>query len=180
MRVRLDKVRLAFPALFTPKAFGDDQAAAAFSGSFLFAPDHPAVKTIEAAMQSVAKEKWGPKAEATYKQLKGADRLCLRDGAGKSDYQGFDGQFYVSARATVRPLVIDRDKSPLTATDGKPYAGCYVNAVLDVWAQDNKFGKRINATLSGVQFAGDGEPFSGAGAASEDDFEPVGETAWTG
>ena len=178
MRVRLDKVRLAFPALFTAKAFGDSQDAA-FSASFLLAPDHPAVKVLAAAMMQVAKEKWGPKADATFKQLKGADRLCLRDGAAKSDYQGFEGQLYVSARATVRPLVIDRDKSPLAATDGKPYAGCYVNAVLDVWAQDNKYGKRVNATLAGVQFVGDGEPFSGAGAASEDDFEPVVETAWT-
>ena len=56
---------------------------------------------------------------------------------------------------------------------GRPYAGCYVNAVLEFWAQDNKFGKRVNATLMGVQFFRDGDAFSGGGAASDDDFDDV-------
>ena len=41
---------------------------------------------------------------------------------------------FVSARNALRPLVVDVDKSPLTAQDGKPYSGCYVNASLELWA----------------------------------------------
>ena len=73
----------------------------------------------------------------------------------------------------LRPLVVDADKSPLVAEDGKPYSGCYVNASVELWPQDNNYGKRVNATLMGVQFFRDGESFSGGGVASEDDFDDV-------
>uniref|UniRef100_UPI0025B91E9B ssDNA-binding protein n=1 Tax=Candidatus Symbiopectobacterium sp. TaxID=2816440 RepID=UPI0025B91E9B len=76
-----------------------------------------------------------------------------------------------------RPLVIDRDRSALTAADGKPYAGCYVNATIDIWAMDNNFGKRINASLGGVQFLCDGDAFAGGGVATPDDFENMSEGA---
>jgi hypothetical protein len=46
-----------------------------------------------------------------------------------------------------------------------------VDVSIDVWAQDNNYGKRVNASLRGVKFARDGEPFAGGGAATEDDFE---------
>jgi hypothetical protein len=77
---------------------------------------------------------------------------------------------YVSARNKARPVVIDKDKSPLTQADGKPYAGCYVNVSLDVWAQSNQYGKRINAKLLAVQFDKDGDAFSGGEGYSDDDF----------
>jgi hypothetical protein len=74
--------------------------------------------------------------------------------------------------------VIDRDKSPLTAEDGKPYSGCYVNCSLELWAQDNSYGKRINAQLGGVQFFKDGDAFSGGGSAADaDDFDEITEGA---
>jgi hypothetical protein len=70
--------------------------------------------------------------------------------------------------------VVDRDRTPLTASDGKPYAGCFVNAVVELWAQDNQYGKRINASLGGVQFAADGDAFGGGGVRTEaDDFDDL-------
>lgn len=80
---------------------------------------------------------------------------------------------YVSARNALRPLVVDVNKAPLTAEDGKPYAGCYVNASIELWTQDNNYGKRVNATLRGVQFYKDGESFAGGGVASDDDFDDL-------
>ena len=51
------------------------------------------------------------------------------------------------------------------------YDGCRVNAKIEIWAQDNKFGRRINCSLLGVMFAGEGENFGGGAApASADDF----------
>jgi hypothetical protein len=70
-------------------------------------------------------------------------------------------------------LVIDVNKSPLTEEDGKPYAGCFVNASIELWVQDNNYGKRINATLAGVQFYRDGEHFGGGSIADTDDFEDM-------
>ncbi|MDQ9777799.1 DUF2815 family protein, partial [Acinetobacter baumannii] len=43
----------------------------------------------------------------------------------------------------------------------------------ELWCQDNNYGKRINASLRGVQFLKDGEAFAGGGIASEDDFEDL-------
>ena len=97
----------------------------------------------------------------------------LHDGDLKEQYEGFPGNFFVTARNKSRPLVIDRDKSPLTEADGRPYSGSYVNVILDVWAQDNSWGKRVNATLKGVQFSKDGEAFSGSAPASIDSFDDV-------
>lgn len=47
--------------------------------------------------------------------------------------------------------------------------------MIDVWAQDNNFGKRINASLGGVQFLRDGDAFAGGGVASEEDFDDISE-----
>ena len=177
MKVRLDNVRLAFAQLFEPRAFGEDGSDPAYGASFIFGKKHPAFKLVNDAIESVAKEKWEGKASEVLKSLRASDRICLHDGDGKPDYDGFPGNFFVATRNKARPLVIDRDKSPLTAGDGRPYSGCYVNATIDVWPQANKFGKRINATLSGVQFFKDGDAFTGAPPASLDDFEDLAEGA---
>jgi hypothetical protein len=172
MKVKLSNVRLAFPQLWEAKAV-NGEGKPAFSATFILEPGHPAIAEIKKAMQQVAVEKWADKAGEIAKQLQAADKIALHNGDAKSQYQGFAGNLYVSARNVEKPLVIDANKSPLSAADGRPYAGCYVNAVVDIWAQSNQFGKRINASLSGVQFYADGDRFSGAGVADVDDFEPV-------
>ncbi|WP_368913474.1 DUF2815 family protein [Mixta calida] len=176
MKIRLNNVRLAFPALFEAKTVngeGDPR----FSAAFLLEPNHPQLPEIRAALKQVANEKWGAKADAIYTQLEKKLNLCLHDGDEKSEYEGFPGNFYISAANKARPAVLDRDRSPLIQADGRPYAGCYVNAVIDIWAQDNNFGKRINASLGGVQFLRDGDAFAGGGVATEDDFDDISEGA---
>ena len=81
----------------------------------------------------------------------------------------------IKASSTKRPIVIDRDKSPLTEDDNRIYAGCRVNAVIELWAQNNNYGKRINASLLGVQFFKNDEPFADGGKGSLSDFEAFGE-----
>lgn len=170
--LKLKNVRLAFPALFEPKAVnaGDTPK---FGASLLLAKNDPQVKAIEAAIEAEAKLKWGAKAPDMLKQLRAGDKTALHNGDAKAAYSGFADNMYVSANNTVRPLVLNTDKTPLTQADGKPYAGCYVNVVLELWAQDNAYGKRVNATLMGVQFQRDGDAFTGGGAASSDDFDDV-------
>jgi hypothetical protein len=45
-----------------------------------------------------------------------------------------------------------------------------VHASVDVWAQDNQWGQRVNCSLGGVMFAGDGQRFGGAAPATADTF----------
>ena len=172
MKLKLNNVRLAFPVLFEAKTV-NGEGKPAFSASFLIAPADPQVKALNAAIDQVANDKWGAKAAAILKQMRATDKVALHDGDLKSNYDGFPGNLYVSARSSTRPLVINNDKSPLTEQDGKPYAGCYVNASIELWAQDNNYGKRVNASLRGVQFLRDGDAFAGGGAASEDEFDDI-------
>lgn len=172
MKVKLTNVRLAFPVLFEAKTV-NGEGTPAFSASFLLDPADPQVKALNQAIEQVAKDKWGAKAEAILKQMRAQDKVTLHDGGLKANCGGFPGNLYVSARSATRPLVIDKDKSPLTEQDGKPYAGCFVNASIELWPQDNNYGKRVNAGLRGVQFFRDGDAFAGGGAASEDEFDDI-------
>jgi hypothetical protein len=172
MKVKLNNVRLSFPSLFEAKTV-NGEGKPAFSAVFLLDPKDPQVKAVNAAIEAVAREKWGVKAEANLKALRAADKTCLHNGDLKSNYSGFEGMLYISARNALRPLVIDVNKSPLAEEDGKPYAGCFVNASIELWVQDNNYGKRINATLAGVQFYKDGESFGGGSIADADDFDDV-------
>lgn len=173
MKISLTNVRLAFPQLFEAKTV-NGEGDPAFSASFILPPNHPAVKQINAAIDELGQAKWAAKWPAIKKELSAKDKLPIHDGDTKANYSGFEGNLYVSSRNKVRPLVLDRDKSPLTQSDGRPYAGCYVNGSIELWCQDNAYGKRINATLRGVQFYKDGEAFAGGGSATADEFEDLG------
>lgn len=172
MKVHLQNVRLTFPQLFEAKQV-NGQGEPKFSAAFLFPKDHPGKAELVKAIIEAAMAKWGAKAEATVAQLKAADKLCVHDGDAKSDYDGYAGNLFINASNKVRPLVIDGNRAPLTAADGKPYSGCYVNAIVEIWAQDNNFGKRVNASLLGVQFVKDGERLAGGSVAAADDFEAI-------
>lgn len=176
MKIRLNNVRLSFPVLWAAKTV-NGEGTPAFSASFLLDPADDQVGALSLAVNQIARDKWGAKADAILKQMRAQDKTCLHDGDLKANYDGFMGMLYVSARSSTRPLVIDRDKTPLSESDGRPYAGCYVNASIELWAQDNNYGKRINASLRGVQFLREGDAFAGGGSATEDDFDEITEGA---
>ena len=173
---KLTNVRLAFPQIFEAKSF-QGEGKAMFSASFLIDPSTKEGKLtiieIEDDLKKVATVKWGAKAEVILKSLKSADKTCFHNGDLKSEYDGFAGKYYISARSDKRPLILDRDKSALTQAEGRPYGGCYVNATVEFWPQDSSYGKRINASLRGIQFVKDGDAFAGGAPASEDEFDSV-------
>lgn len=175
-KVKLTNVRLSFPQLFRAKAFKEGQEPS-FNAAFILEKEGDAEQILEIrkVMTAVAKEKWGANIP---KGLK----LCLRDGAepGKEDVDGYGATVqFVSASSRKRIPVVDRDLTPLTEDDGKPYAGCYVNVSLRLWAQDNEFGKRVNAQLQAVQFALDGEAFGEAPVKVEEEFDNLGDDGGT-
>lgn len=176
MKYHFNDVRISFPNIFEPKA--SENGALQFSAAFLFAPDHKGIKGLDEIIDQVGKAKWGAKWDTVKKELKAGDRLLTHNGDSKASLAGYEGQIFFNAYNSVRPLVIDRDKSPLTKQDGKPYSGCDVNVIIDVWAQENSYGKRINAQLQGVQFVRDNVAFSGGGTSADaSDFEEIAEGA---
>lgn len=170
-KFNLHDVRLSFPHLFEPKAMKGGEPK--FQASFLIEKsDEEQLARLKAAIVAAAKAQW----PETWKDLKMKGKLtfCLHEGEEK-DWDGYTkDNMYISTSCKKRPLVLDRDRSPLTKDDTRPYGGCYVDAIIKLWAQDNEFGKRVNAELMGVQFYRDGEPF-GAGPVSPDEFKDYSE-----
>jgi hypothetical protein len=178
MKVILKNVRLAFPEIFEP-VDKFDSGNKRYSATPLVVPGSENDKAIRAAIQKEAQEKWGAKAPAMLKSLEGnSNKYCYQDGALKADkYQGFEGMWALSANRNEEQgvvVVVDVNRAPLTKESGKPYAGCYVNMSVDIWAQIGQY-PGIRCTLNGVQFVADGDAFAGA-PATADDFDDLGES----
>lgn len=201
MLILIKDVRITFPVLWNAKGVVDRKTGKmsdpAFSATFLLRKDHPQLPQIIELMETVAKAKWtgidkqtgAPEWELVLSDLMATDRIVLHDGNRKK-YEGYAGHWYLSARNKMQPLVVGRDPF-IRDADGKPvidgvngplpnlvteqsgiiYSGCYVNANVDIWAQDNSFGQRICASLKGVQFKRNGDAFVGGPPASPDQME---------
>lgn len=176
MKHTFANARLAFPNIFVAKA--NEQGKEQFSAAFLFEPDHAGIPPLDVVIEEVGRAKWGAKWPAVKKELTAGGKLLVHNGDSKASLTGYEGNLFFNAYNSARPTVVDRDRSPLTAQDGKPYAGCYVNVIIDIWAQDNQYGKRINAQLQGIQFVKDGEAFAGGGTSADaSDFEEIADGA---
>lgn len=167
--------RLSFPDLFEAVQY-QNQGPYNYRATFLIPADSAVKKEIDAVIKQVASEKWGAKADGILKTAIATQKTCFLDGNLK-DYNGYaDNYSLVATRGadSGRPVVVDRAKNPIAASDGKIYSGCYVNGTVEIWAQDNSFGKAIRATLVNVQFVKDGESFGGAAPANDNDLDDLG------
>ena len=164
--IKLPAARLSFPRLFKPKAFREGQEPR-FEATFLLDPSdktHAAVlETIRSTADEILEEHFNGKVPKGVK-------LCFGDGDEK-EYDGYEGMVFLSSSNRTRPTVVDRDRTPLVEEDGKPYAGCYVNASITLWVMDNEFGKRVNANLRAVQFVRDGDAFGVKPVDAEEEFD---------
>ena len=162
-KIKMQAVRICWPNLFSTALFGGEDTGKYDSTFILDKKDHAeTIKEIEQAIALITKEKWKGKSLSE-------DRICLKDG-DDTDREEYQNAYTIKAATKQKPLVIDRDKRPLSEDDNVIYAGCYVNAIVTLWAQNNQFGKRINASLEGVQFVRDGEPLGGGGV-DVDEFD---------
>lgn len=166
--ITLTNVRLSFPHLWAPHAMEEGQEAK-FSAVFLFNnEEHKTVLgKIDALIDRLALDEF--KKKISFKR-------CLRDGNEKSELEGYgDGTSFLSASNKARPGVVDRRLNPLAEADGVIYAGCYVNATIRLWVQNNNWGKRVNAQLRAVQFVKDGQSFGAGKVDAQQEFEAIDE-----
>lgn len=177
-RIKLENVRLSFPGLFKAEAFkpGDKPK---FKATFLMPQGSAQHKLVEAKIKAVLKAKYPQKAEAILKQIQGnPNKFCFQDGDTK-EYDGYEGMMALSAKSDTRPLVIDEQRNPVSEEDGKVYAGCYVNASVDIFVYENS-GVGVSAQVRGVQFFKAGDAFSAGRPADADEFDEVTEGADAG
>jgi hypothetical protein len=183
MKVKLNDVRIAFCQSIWPGTAEQYQGkgVARHSATFLIVPGSENDKAIEAAIKAVAAEKWPKKAAALLESMRGnSNKFCYQKGDLK-DYDGFEGMMSLAGHrkeSDGAPEIFGQFRNPdgklvrLTQKDGKIYAGCYVNASVDIYAQDGE-NQGIRCGLLGIQFNRDGDSFGGAGRAKEEDFESI-------
>lgn len=145
---------LSFPHLAEPSAYGDGEAK--YSLAVIIDKDDPQAGEIEKAAAAVEKEQWKGKPVKLLSNV-------LHDGSEKADIAGYGPDVvFLTAKSKTKVKCVDKLKREVEDIDSVFYPGCKVNVVINIYAQDNKYGKRINAGLNAVQFAGDGEPLGGA------------------
>ena len=183
--IKLKMVRLSFPDLFTPVQY-QGKGKFRYNASFLIVPGSENDKIVQAAIKEAAVEKFGARADAILESIRGnSNKMCYVKGDLK-EYDGYQGMLVLSGHRNQeagKPGIYDCTRAgpdgkplPLTVESGKPYAGCYVNASLDIYAQGAP-NEGVRCGLSGVFFAKDGDAFSGSKVASPDDFEAMEEGA---
>ncbi len=176
-------VRLSFPDLFHAVEFKPGDGKPRWSASFLVEPGSTTAKQIETEIKAAALEHLGTEAKAAkfLASVAGqSNKYCYTDGNTK-DYDGYEDMMVLATHRSVTlkngganapPAIIDKNKAPLTAADGRPYAGCYVNAKVSIYCQTGE-NPGVRASFSAVQFARDGEEF-GSGTPSADGFDDLG------
>jgi hypothetical protein len=157
----LSNVRISYPHLFEPKSFPGNTGKPKHSAKFLLnKKDHAAlIASIQGGIIALAKS------SLKDKKVPPPDKLCLRDGdlSGKEEEAGC---WVFSASEVTRPVVVDQNRSPLVEADDAIRGGYFVNAKVNLWAQDNQYGRRINANLLGVQLVKVG-PLLGSGRSNQ-------------
>jgi len=151
--IQLKNVTISYPSLFSPAVF--EGVEGKYEATFLIPKSDLKTKALldQAITEAIVASKVKGKIPS--------EKYCLTDGDERGD-ESYHGSWSIKAGNKKRPTVINRAKSPITEADDIIYPGCKVDAIIDIWIQDNKWGKRVNANLYGVRFVADGEAL-GAG-----------------
>ena len=173
MEIILKNVRLAFPNLFDAEEF---MGSTTYNCKLFIEEGSEQHKLVMDAIKKEIALRWPKRADFMYQELRMDKKaFCYIDGK-RVDYSGAEGNWVLTAKRNVkdgRPLVIDRDKSPIQKTDGKVYSGCYVNAKVEIYTTDGD-SKGVRCGLSAIQFVKDGDSFGGAKAATDTGFDDLG------
>lgn len=178
--VKLANVRLSFPNLDKPVTFGEkkDDTPPKYSAHLIIDPDtregKDALNAIDDAVYDIIQETWRGKIKL------GDDKLPLKNGNDKMDsndqvWEGYENKYYLSATANegYQPKLIYRKEYVTDDLEIRRifYAGCRVNAIVRIWAQNNSFGKRVNCSLLGLEFYKDDKAFATHSSVDVSDFD---------
>ena len=177
--VYLSNVRLSFPHIAEPqKQQGPKGERISYNAEFILTRDNPGWAAFHKVVNEMAIAKWGTNAAAVLQMCQG-DRKKRCYGAGEEKingktfqpYDGYAGMLYISGGRNTMPQIIDPSGAAVDpantmacqALARKMYGGCYVNAAVKPWLQENEHGRAVRCDLVAVQFFADGTPF-GEGA----------------
>ena len=190
-KVFIADARISYPALEEPRPSinGDNPR---YEATFLFAPDSQAAQQLKQAVETVAREEFGPQADrilaAGNPVRSGDDREKnpagyagnpVRSGDDREkNPAGYAGNLYITARSKMRPDL--RDSNPrIQITDpaiikDKFRGGYHVNAYVEIFSYQAKsptgavIKSGVSAMLLGVQFKSYDTPFGGVSLSADD------------
>lgn len=174
--VRLAFVDTPLGSIWRPTT-GDD-GTPRWSCQAILGKDHPAVAEINAAEEAVAKAKWPNDWQQKLAAAGAKSRRVLKDGVSRAQYPGYAGNYFLAMSSKAAPQVRRGDaKTPAVQGDGLFYPGVRAHLIIEIWAQDNQFGKFPNTELKGLVFAGHDTPFAGGAPLQDSDFADLGMVA---
>lgn len=166
--IRVSNVRLSYPHLDKPYKKEGDAGVAKYGVVGLLPKDtHKAAKRfIDELIEECMKEN-------KVRALAG-DKKCLRDG-DESDKEEHNGHWTLSAREERRPVLKEMTDGELTLVEPEDaketfYGGCWGSLIVELWFQNNKHGKRVNASLRAVTKKADDDSF-GEGRITEEEVD---------
>ena len=164
--INIPLARVNFPALHKKPVINGEEGK--YGAKFIIEPDAEVLTTLRTQIDGMVA------ASLKVKKLP-ADKIALRDGDGMARDE-YEGNFVLSASAKNKPRVVDQTGQGFITEieECQIYSGCYVAAQVKLWAQDNKFGKRINCELVSIQFRKHGEPLAGGSVSTDDVFSAYG------
>ena len=168
MQIKLTNVRLSFAQIWKATAFNEGQTPK-FSANFLL-DKNVHKKQIDSIKKTIKQMQTAAFGGTTPARME----YCFNDGESKA-YDGYDNCYYIAAGSTNRPKIIDRDRGVLVQQDDRPYSGCYVNAALSLWVQNNQWGKAIRCELKAIQFVKDGDRFGAKPVNTDEVFDDISE-----
>lgn len=195
-RVTLLNVRLSFADIWRPKTFkrpDGSESAPKFSANGLIDKEKeaageikakykgkimPVLQALKAAKHDAMVKKLGSDEKAEKSKVK-PENYCVRDG-DLENWDGYEGNYYISASNSKAPGIVGKDKRKLTEADGIPYSGCYVNMVVTMWCQlpgknDDGSPKPMGVfgSLEAIQYKGPGEAFGAKPVDTDEVFEDI-------
>lgn len=148
MTFTLNNVRLSYLNIEKPKSIADGETLY-YSVSCILEKEQ-ASKLATEIKRIIDEQKWDGK------KLKNADK-GLRDGDDKEDEPEYAGKYYINAKSTKAPLLIDRKKTPLPLDTQILYSGCYGNVQVSLYPYDKAGKTGVGFGLLAIQFVKDGE-----------------------
>lgn len=168
MKFTTGLARLSYAHLFQPAA--DLNGNEKYSASFIFDKKDTKTKSrLDAAIEDFLSQ---PETQKILGKTRNFAHPLVHD--GDTDRPGDDaykGSYYINAKSNPdhKPRILNFDREEIV-DPAEVYSGCYVQAVLNLYAYNKGGNKGIGASIAAVRKVRDGKPLTGA-TVTDSDFD---------
>lgn len=160
-RVVIGPCRISFPHVFEKNSY--DNGEPKYSAVVLIPKSEKAtLDALHKAAENAKKNKWGDKAPRGLK-------VWIQDGDEKENTD-FHGHYFVSAKSSTRPGVVDKHKVPIVDEE-EIYGGVWAYVSVTMYGYESNGSKGVACALNNLMKFKDGERLGGGHRTAEEDFD---------